>query len=237
MPLTVSEVVQIYNERFRICHVQLLQTRTRVLLSDNRSGIIWQGGAVVTVAQRLLQQIRRGAGLTQRELSELSGTLQPAIARAESGRQDLTVAALERLAHAAGWQLQVVPIQRGSAAQAADACARFIRSNDPDGPYRAVIQLADDLAAEHGAERVALAVVPPTPTGDDRYDAFIAGVVELRLDEESLPHPRWLAGAANLADYWFVDEWSVDDSGVIDRTPGPLRARGVIIDAVELVST
>jgi hypothetical protein len=35
----------------------------------------------------------------------------------------VTVAALDRLAHAAGWQLQVVPIQRGSAAQAADACA------------------------------------------------------------------------------------------------------------------
>jgi transcriptional regulator with XRE-family HTH domain len=191
----------------------------------------------MTVAQRLLQQCRRGAGLTQRELSELSGTLQPAIARAETGRQDLTVAALDRLVHAAGWQLQVVPIQRGSAAEASDNCAGFLRVGHADGPYRAVIQLADDLAREHGAERVALVVVPPPRTGDDRYDAFIAGVVELRLDEESLPHPRWLADAAKLNQYWYVDESSVDDPGVIDRTPGPLRARGVIIDAVELAST
>jgi hypothetical protein len=61
-------------------------------------------------------------------------------------------------------------------------------------PARAfVIQLADDLEAEHGAERVALAVAPPPTTNDERFDALIAGLTELRLEAEGLPLPKWLS--------------------------------------------
>jgi transcriptional regulator with XRE-family HTH domain len=187
-------------------------------------------------AAHLLQRCRRGAALTQRALAELAGTPQPAIARAEAGRQDLTVTALDRLVHAAGWTLAVLPSQVGTVADAAESCARFLAAGDVDGPYRAVIQLADDLASESGAERVALTVTPPSQTGDRRYDAFIAGVVETRLDEQRLPRPRWLAFAPRLDEPWFVDQWSVDDPTIADRTPRRLRARGVIIDARELVS-
>jgi transcriptional regulator with XRE-family HTH domain len=187
-------------------------------------------------ASVLLQRCRRGASLSQRALASLAGTPQSAIARAEAGRQDLTVTALDRLVHAAGWTLTVLPVNVGTAADAAESCARFIAASDVDGPYRSVIQLADDLASEHGAERVALTVTPPRPTGDRRYDAFIAGVVELRLDAEALPHPKWLADAESLSDRWFVDEWSIGVADVVDRTPPALRNRGVIVDASELES-
>lgn len=143
----------------------------------------------MATAAVLLREARGGTGRTQADLERLSGVRQTAISRAERGRQDLTVAALERLVHAAGWRVTVLPTQAGSVADAADACRQYLVAGSEDGAYRAVIQLADLLGSEHGAERVALTVASPAPTGDVRYDAFIAGVVEHRLSEESLPYP------------------------------------------------
>ena len=56
------------------------------------------------------------------------------------------------------------------------------------------------------------------------------------LDEEDLPHPRWLATATRLDDLWFVDDFSINGQATIDATPPALRRRGVIINAEELVS-
>ena len=187
-------------------------------------------------AAALLAQARQGASLTQNALGVLSGLRQGFISRAERGHQDLTVTALNRLVHASGWKLTVLPTQSATVAETAQDCARWFKAGHEDGPYRAVIQLADDLAGEHGAERVALTVAPPVPTGDERFDAFIAGVTEHRLDEEDLPHPRWLATAACLDDLWFVDDSSINGQATIDATPPALRRRGVIINAEELVS-
>ena len=54
-----------------------------------------------------IQQARRQAGLTQRQLADRAGTSQPAIARLEQGRASPTIATLERLAAAAGFTLRV----------------------------------------------------------------------------------------------------------------------------------
>ena len=118
----------------------------------------------MTTAAALLREARGGTGRTQADLERLSGVRQTAISRAERGHQDLTVAALERLVHAAGWRVTVLPTQAGSVADAADACRQYLAVGSEDGAYRAVIQLADWLGSEHGAERVALTVTPPAPT-------------------------------------------------------------------------
>jgi len=206
----------------------------------------------VTVASALAHRARTGAHLTQDELAAFAGVHQPAVARAENGRTGLTVDSLDRLVRAAGWRLTVIPTRAGTVADAAEAVARFVSdahvaatTSDSDvdvgvtvdGPYRAVIQLADDLAAEHGAERVALTVTPPAPTGDIRFDAFLAGVVETRLDEEHLPHPRWLATAPRLLTPWLVDPATANDrEAAYNATPAALAKRGVIIAAEELAS-
>jgi transcriptional regulator with XRE-family HTH domain len=169
----------------------------------------------MTTAAVLLRQVRAGTRRTEVDLERFSGVRQTAISRAERGRQDLTMATLERLVPAAGWRVTVLPTQAGNVADAADACRQHLAVGSEEGAYRAVIQLADWLASEHGAERVALTVTPPAPTGDRRYDAFIAGVVEHRLSEESLPYPKWLPTSAKLAEQWFVDTYSADDPAVM----------------------
>ena len=191
----------------------------------------------MSTAASLVKEARLGALLTQTALAGRSGILQAAISRAERGQHDITVGVLDRLVHASGWRLAVLPTNAGTAADTALACANYLHGDSYEGAYRSVIQLADWLASEHGAERVALVVAPPAPTGDRRFDAFLAGVVEHRLDEERLPHPRWLASAEVLDEPWSVDEWAdIGDEALVAATPAALRRRGVLIDATELAS-
>ena len=54
-----------------------------------------------------IRQARRAAGLSQRELAELAGTSQPAVAMYESGEREPGVSTFERLLSAAGAKLKV----------------------------------------------------------------------------------------------------------------------------------
>jgi transcriptional regulator with XRE-family HTH domain len=55
----------------------------------------------------LVAQARAQAGLTQAQLAERAGTSQPAVARLERGQGSPTVATVERLVGAAGFELRM----------------------------------------------------------------------------------------------------------------------------------
>ena len=63
---------------------------------------------------RLIASARLRAGLSQEELALRAGTSQPALARLESDQANPTVATLERIVAAAGFQLrcELVPVER-----------------------------------------------------------------------------------------------------------------------------
>jgi transcriptional regulator with XRE-family HTH domain len=58
-------------------------------------------------ANNLLREARRRAGLGQGELAHRAGTSQPAVARLEAGHASPTLATLERLVAAAGFDLRL----------------------------------------------------------------------------------------------------------------------------------
>lgn len=184
-----------------------------------------------TTASNLVWQARAGARLTQARLATLSSIPQPNISRAEGGNRDVSVATLDRLVRAAGWRVVVLPTRSDTVAGAAAAAASVVRDDQAESTLlRIVLQLADDLAREHGAERVALTVSPPAPTGDERIDAFLAGLAEHRLNEEHLPHPRWLADATRLEAPW-------TPAGVPpSHAVAELERRGVLVDEADLAS-
>lgn len=68
----------------------------------------------ITSAGPLIALARRRAGLSQHQLASRAGTSQPALARLESDRGNPTVATLERIVAAAGFQLrcELVPVER-----------------------------------------------------------------------------------------------------------------------------
>jgi transcriptional regulator with XRE-family HTH domain len=65
----------------------------------------------VVISWAILQEARRRAGLTQRELAERAGTSQSAIARIERGRQLPSLDTLQRLLRACDLdlELRIVP--------------------------------------------------------------------------------------------------------------------------------
>jgi len=64
-------------------------------------------------AATYLNQARRAAGLSQRELSRRTGVPQSAIARIERGQQIPRVDTLERLLAACGFALRLGPVRGG----------------------------------------------------------------------------------------------------------------------------
>lgn len=144
---------------------------------------------------------------------------------------------VEHLLRGAHQRLTAIPTDRTPVAEHADSIAELLAHGDERRAYRSAIQIADDLAAEHGAERVALAVAPPPTTNDDRFDALIAGITEIRLHDEGLPLPKWLRDdTRTLSTQWFVDRYSIGNDDVIAVTPEPLRRRGIVLDPAELAS-
>jgi hypothetical protein len=82
---------------------------------------------------------------------------------------------------------------------------------------------------------VALAATPPAPTGDLRYDAYVAALVEHHLDAAHLPLPAWVEEPGRILDEpWIVDRFAEPD--VESATPTAFRRHGVLVDARELAS-
>jgi transcriptional regulator with XRE-family HTH domain len=59
-------------------------------------------------ASKLLKEARKRADITQRELAKRSGKAQSAIARIESGKSSPTLATLNHLLEAAGFEADVI---------------------------------------------------------------------------------------------------------------------------------
>ena len=189
----------------------------------------------MTTAARLLRQVRRARALSQRQLASSAHEHQSSIADFERGKHDPGVDRLEELLRGLGYGLSALPTRRRTVADAADAVYEWLRKAEPNRAYRELIQLNDDLAAEHGALRVALTVAPPAMVGDRRFDAFIAALVEYRLRSERLPIPEWISEPGRrLEEEWIVDEFAAHDIKAV--TPKPFRDRRIFLDPAELES-
>lgn len=189
----------------------------------------------MTVAARLLRQARRGARLTQRQLAARAHLRQPSVATIESGAHDPGVRRLDQLLGVVGYRLIAIPSLSHSAADAAEVIYGRLRAGDEGGAYRRLIQLSDDLGTEHGAVRAALTATRPATTGDVRYDAFIAGLVEHLLFADGLPVPAWVIEPERRSEEpWLVDRYSDDD--IEEITPSSFRLRGVLVAPSELAS-
>lgn len=68
----------------------------------------------------LVREARKRAALTQRELAERAGTVQPVVARWESGRTAISLDDVRRLVRLCGFDLEImlVPADDSDAAQA-----------------------------------------------------------------------------------------------------------------------
>ncbi len=186
-------------------------------------------------AATLLRAARRAAGLNQSELARRAATSQPRISALEHGVNTPTVDSLDGLLRSVGSRLLVIPTTRSGVSEAASTIHDSLEADDISTAFRALIQYSDNLVAEVGANRLALALTVPEPTGRVAWDAALAGVTEYRLNQVRVPSPSWVEGV-RAAEPTVVSgsrrTRSVDPADV----PAELRARNVLIEAATLES-
>lgn len=145
----------------------------------------------MTNAATLIRAARKTRGLTQQRLAERTHIDQASVSRSERGR-DAEFSTVTRLLAGAGHRLYSAPTQRDDAATAAAEIRERLRSGDRERALRALLQLNDNLVAEHGLVRGVLGLTEPEPTRDPVWDAAIAALVAWRLQEDGLPVPEWV---------------------------------------------
>ena len=192
----------------------------------------------MAIAATLLSSARRYRAISGRALARKTGSSQAGLVAIERGSADATTSRLDDVLRAMGYQLATLPTRLGTAAAAAEAVRDYLVRGLQDAALRAVLQLAADLDAAEPALRVALCVTPPAPTGDTRFDALLAGVVEHRLGADGLPLPAWLGEASrSLPEPWDVEPVPALREAARERTPDALRRHGVFLDPAELVNS
>ena len=130
--------------------------------------------------------------------------------------------------------------ERGSSNLDAVSLAHAIHRDISDdksvgATLRLVRQFIMDLDAAD--DPAALFAEEPPLTGDVRWDAFIAGVVEDFALHHGLPAPDWVfAPSRYLTTWWFVTSIPSMRPTAIVETPAALSGRGVFIQRASLVN-
>ena len=190
----------------------------------------------MTVGQLVLNA-RIRARLTQSALSERSGVAQSALSQIESGERTPNYATVDRILRSTGTSLIAIPTRRSDVSTVSLQIGAALAQNDAATAVRHFIQLNDDLAAEHGAIRVALTVSEPVSTGSKRWDAALSGLAAYRLADEHLPEPFWVTDPSRqLRKAWTFGSGRYDVSVPRENVPAAFLDRGVLIDRETLES-
>jgi transcriptional regulator with XRE-family HTH domain len=151
----------------------------------------------MTDASTLLRTARLTSSLSQGDLAIRVGIDQSRVSRSEGGREIPRFDMVDKMLAATGHGIFVAPTRRADAAAIGAAVNQSLTQGNPQRALRLLIQLSDNLNAEHGLLRGLLGLAEPESTGHKIWDAAIAAVVAWRLGEEELPLPAWVSDSSH----------------------------------------
>lgn len=183
----------------------------------------------------LIRQARLAAAVTQAELADRAGTSQSAIAAYETGRRTPSLPTLERLLHACGHELELAArpqTRRGALplSELSPIVADDLEHDRERDALRLLFGFADDFRGSSRAGRLGLIRAEPDTTGDQRFDAALAGTAELFAIEAQVPIPAWVNEPDRFVEpWWFATSRPAFDAYTLARTPAALARHGVFI--------
>jgi transcriptional regulator with XRE-family HTH domain len=201
-----------------------------------------------SVASELVRDLRRQAGLSQRALADKAGVPQPTIAEIEAGRREPSITLLSRLAEGAGLALrfELLPLDPRSAVATANRVRDRLSGSAGEGwspelrqdaALRAVIDFKDAVGTVSVEEFARLVEAPAGLTGDTRWDAFIAAVVEDESATRDVAPPRWTnEGSRFVRPLWYLSDNKALHSWELATAPGAFVRHGVLAAKDELES-
>jgi transcriptional regulator with XRE-family HTH domain len=183
----------------------------------------------------LIRDARQAAGITQLEMAKRAGTAQPAVAAYESGARTPSLGTLQRLLGACEYDVELLArprVRRGAASLA--ELARTIEEDLGQGREQDALRLlfgfADDFRGSSRPGQASLLRDEPPPTGDQRFDAALAGVAELFAMEGGIAVPGGVNGTGRFAEpWWFVTSRPEFHAYVLANTPAVLARHGVFM--------
>jgi transcriptional regulator with XRE-family HTH domain len=182
-------------------------------------------------AGTLVRSARKSRRLTQATLGRRARLTQSHLSLIEGDRQNPSFDSVERALRGAGHRLVAVPTLRDDAATIAAEIRADLGLARPERALRRFIQLNDNLTAEHGAVRFALAITEPETTGTKQWDAAIAALVTHHLEAEHLPVPEWATQPSRfLKRAWVFGVGPYTLAPDLHRVPAAFRERRVLID-------
>ncbi len=112
-----------------------------------------------------------------------------------------------------------------------------LRAGEEAEALRAAAKLVGDLEALAPSVVASVVAVDPGSTGDRRWDALVAGIVERVAHCAGVRTPAWTAEPSRfLVRWWFVSEHRALHASALVDSPPELAARGVFIHASSLTS-
>lgn len=182
----------------------------------------------MTNASTLVRAARKSRRLTQEQLATRSFIDQGSVSRSERGR-DASFETIDRLLAGAGHRLYSAPTRRDDAATVATEIRRQLNAGDKDRALRALLQLNDNLVAEHGLVRGILGLAEPESTRDPVWDAAIAALVAWRLRDEGIPVPAWVDLPSRLlTSHRILEVDPADPVPPLSEVPAEFARRGVL---------
>ena len=180
----------------------------------------------------LVRGVRSEAGLSVRALADAAGVAASTVHRIEQGELQPTIETLRHVVEAAGQRLQVDT--HLDHAVGIVGLARSIRSEVAAGDYAGPVRKAAELAARFGAADMAarrrMITAKPPPTGDGRWDAFLAGLAEWLAVRAGLPAPAWVHDADRyLRRGWWVTPMTSMHAWEYAGSPISFQGRGVYL--------
>jgi hypothetical protein len=109
----------------------------------------------------------------------------------------------------------------------------LIADADESRRWRLVAEFLEDYRWEPPEARSALLAEAPGPTGDERWDVFLAALAEHVAARDGRPAPAWTEDRA-LRQFWFPFNTRSARADAIVHAPAAFRRRGVYVSPQEL---
>jgi transcriptional regulator with XRE-family HTH domain len=185
-----------------------------------------------------IRERRRAARLTAAQVAYTIGTSETNVAAYERGDKTPNAATLTRLLAAVdlGARSPIFVNRLLTVPAAAAAIRKGLRAGWPTRDLLRIVRetRANARWAARGPE-LAVFLATPSTTGDQRWDALLAGSTEDLALRTTIAPPKWTRGHA-LPTFWFVGENRFFDAYAFAHSPASLKVRGVMLDPSDLES-
>lgn len=105
--------------------------------------------------------------------------------------------------------------------------------SDFDVRWRLVVEFLKEYHRESAGSRQRLLVDVPEPTGDERWDALLAGLAEHLAMRDGRDAPGW-SRSRGLRRFWFPFDTPGARAQALVHAPAAFRRRGVFVADYEI---